>query len=82
MLEFELPDGSAVVVADLLLLGVEAHALADDGELNETGKARINADDCFAALERMYKLCTGGWACTAMLAGMSISNDICYVVIV
>ncbi|OCT50547.1 Amidophosphoribosyltransferase [Cladophialophora carrionii] len=41
-------------------------------ELNETGKARINKDDVFAALGRMYEKCKGGWACTAMIAGYGL----------
>ena len=44
--------------------------LAD--ELQKTGKARVNQEDLFKAVQSVFKQCEGGYACAAMVTGYGI----------
>ncbi|CAR21760.1 Amidophosphoribosyltransferase [Lachancea thermotolerans] len=41
-------------------------------ELEKHNKYRVNNDDIFHALEGVYRLCRGGYACVGMLAGYAM----------
>ncbi|EDO18794.1 hypothetical protein Kpol_1028p69 [Vanderwaltozyma polyspora DSM 70294] len=41
-------------------------------ELEKHNKYRVNNEDVFHALEGMYRLCRGGYACVGMLAGFAL----------
>ncbi|KAJ3275506.1 amidophosphoribosyltransferase [Terramyces sp. JEL0728] len=40
--------------------------------LQQTGKSRINEDDIFNALTKLFDMCLGGYACILMIAGFGI----------
>lgn len=41
-------------------------------ELQKHNKYRVNNEDVFSAIECVYKLCSGGYACVGMLAGFAV----------
>jgi amidophosphoribosyltransferase len=40
--------------------------------LQQTGKFRVNEEDIFKALSKVYEQCHGGYACVTMVAGYGI----------
>ena len=40
--------------------------------MQNTGKFRVNAEDIFKSLEKVYDIVSGAYACVAMLAGFGI----------
>lgn len=49
-----------------ILLNIFAH------ELSATQKRRIDQEDCFNAIQRMYERAEGGFACVAFIAGFGL----------